>query len=70
MASKTEESNSRPRDRSIQLLSMVKILLLQRENGNFRYFLEAGSLIPGCEVVIADVSNNGQCGVGRLGEVG
>ena len=31
--------------------------------------IEAGCLIPGCEVVIADVSNNGQCGVGRLGEV-
>ena len=25
--------------------------------------------MPGSEVVIADVSNNGQCGMGRLGEV-
>lgn len=31
--------------------------------------LEAGTLMPGSEVVIADVSNNGQCGMGRLGEV-
>ena len=30
---------------------------------------EAGTLMPGSEVVIADVSNNGQCGMGRLGEV-
>ena len=33
------------------------------------YSLEAGTLMPGSEVVIADVSNNGQCGMGRLGEV-
>ena len=32
-------------------------------------YLEAGTLMPGSEVVIADVSNNGQCGMGRLGEV-
>ena len=33
------------------------------------FFVEAGTLMPGSEVVIADVSNNGQCGMGRLGEV-
>lgn len=33
------------------------------------FVTEVGSLIPGAEVVIADVSNGGQCGVGRLGEV-
>ena len=30
---------------------------------------EAGCILPGMEVVIADVMNQGQCGVGRLGEV-
>lgn len=30
---------------------------------------EAGCILPGMEVVIADVMNQGQCGVGRLGEI-
>ena len=30
---------------------------------------EVGTLMPGAEVTIADVTNQGQCGIGRLGEV-
>ena len=35
----------------------------------YSFYLEAGSLMPGAEIVIADVTNLGQCGIGRLGEV-